>query len=288
MSTSMKKKYWHMREAEEVLKELDTSAEGLSNEEAARRLAEYGPNKLEEGKKKSLFGIFIAQFQDFMIWILIAAALISGFLGEWVDTLIIAAVVILNAVMGTVQESRAEAALEALKEMAAPFAKVKRGGLILKVPAAELVVGDIVVLEAGDSVPADLRLLDCSSLKAEESALTGESVPVEKNAALITDAEVGIGDRLNMVHMGTAVTYGRATGVVVETGMNTEMGAIAHQLASSEKESTPLQQKLNKLSNVLSFAVIGIAGVIFDVGMLSGREALDMFLTAVPSRLRQS
>jgi Ca2+-transporting ATPase len=275
------KQFWHTQDTDTIFRTLETGPNGLTSEEAEKRLEQDGPNKLEEGKKRSVLGIFLGQFKDFMIWVLIAAALISGFLGEWIDSGIIAAVVILNAILGSVQEVKAEAALEALKQMAAPFAKVMRDGVVTRLPAADLVVGDVVVLEAGDSIPADLRILSCNSLKVEESALTGESVPVEKATQVIADAEAPLGDRLNMAHMGTAATYGRATGVIIATGMDTEMGKIAHQLATGKKESTPLQQKLNKLSNVLSVGIIGIAAVIFVMGLLSGRTPLEMFLTAV-------
>ncbi|MDD4715824.1 MAG: HAD-IC family P-type ATPase, partial [Oscillospiraceae bacterium] len=278
---SLEKRSWHASKVDEVLQTLQSDREGLSQGEAKRRLEEEGPNKLEEGKKTSVIGIFFSQFKDFMIWVLIAAALISGFLGEWVDASIIFVVILLNAVLGSIQEARAEAALEALKEMAAPYAKVMREGVLLKIPAADLVTGDVVVLEAGDAVPADLRLLTCNSLKAEESALTGESVPVEKTAEAIDDPDASLGDRLDMAYTGTSITYGRATGVVTATGMETEMGKIATSLAAETKETTPLQQKLNKLSNVLSIGVIVIAAVIFVAGLLAGREVLDMFLTAV-------
>ncbi len=274
-------KPWQSMSPEEVLEALETTSGGLSSAEAARRLERDGPNKLEEGKKKTLAGIFLSQFADFMIWVLIAAALISGFLGEWVDTAIIALVVVLNAVMGTVQEFRAEAALEALQAMSAPTAKALRDSCAVKLPAEELAVGDVVLLEAGDCVPADLRLLESGSLKVEESALTGESAPVEKRAEERAAEDAPLGDRLNLAYLGTAVTYGRASGVVVGVGMNTEMGKIAHQLTSTQKETTPLQNKLNRLSNLLSILVIAIAAVIFGVGLLRAQPWNESFLTAV-------
>jgi len=277
----MSQPLWHTLTPSEVLKKLDADPRGLTEAESAHRLVKYGPNKLEEGPRRSKVAIFLAQFKDFMIWVLIAAAAISAFLGEGIDAAIIAIVILINAVLGTVQESKAEAALEALKEMAAPYAKVLHDGILLKVPAVRLVPGDVVLLEAGDAIPADLRLLESNSLKVEESALTGESVPVDKNAGFVAEADAPLGDRINLAFVGTAVTYGRATGLVVGTAMNTEMGKIAHQLATTVTETTPLQQKLNKLSNLLSYLVIAIAVVIFVVGMLSGREALDMFLLAV-------
>ena len=274
-------KPWHELTPQEALDALGSSATGLTAEEGAARLARDGENKLEAGKKRTLPMIFFSQFKDFMIWVLIAAAVISAFLGEGADAAIIGIVVLLNAVMGTVQESRAEAALEALQAMSAPLAKVCRDGVVVKLPAAQLVKGDVVTLEAGDAIPADLRLMESGSLKVEESALTGESVPVEKDASLTVAEDAALGDRVNMAYLGTAVTYGRATGLVVATGSGTEMGKIAHQLASAGQEITPLQKQLNKLSNLLSYLVIGIAAVIFALGMLGGRPALDMFLTAV-------
>lgn len=203
-----------------------------------------------------------------MIWVLIAAAIISGLLGEWIDSTIILIVVIINAFMGTIQESKAEAALASLNALAAPFAAAFRNGHAERIPSADLVVGDIVILEAGDSIPADLRLLECKSLKIEESALTGESVPVDKSTDVLTDPSAGIGDRLNMAYMGTSATYGRGTGVVTATGMNTEVGKIADQLNKETDSTTPLQKKLNQISTSLSFGIIGIAIVIFVIGML--------------------
>ncbi|GHV17757.1 ATPase [Clostridia bacterium] len=276
-------KPFHTMSAREALKELNTSERGLGASEAAARLALSGENRLAEGGGKSLLSIFVSQFKDLMIWVLIAAAIISAILGEVVDMSIILFVVVVNAVLGTIQESRAEAALEALKRMAAPSAKVTRDGGVVKIPASELVTGDVVTLEAGDSVPADIRLLESGSLKVVESALTGESVPSEKLSDPLTEADAALGDRINMAYMGTEVTYGRATGVVCATGMNTEMGKIAGQLADTASESTPLQKKLNQISNTLSIGVLCIAAVIFGVSLLiNGFETLgDSFLLAV-------
>lgn len=277
----MQQRLWHTLPAEEVFQTVDSSSSGLTSSTAKTRLEEYGPNQLTSGEKKTLLSIFLSQFADMMIWVLLGAALISGLLGEWVDASIILAVVVLNAILGTVQESRAEAALEALKKMAAPAANVVRDGIPQTVPASELVVGDIVLLEAGDSVPADLRLIESAALKVEESALTGESVPVDKAPDPLTDENAPLGDRLNMAYMGTAVTYGRGTGVVVATGMDTQMGRIADQLASTEKEITPLQEKLNQISRLLSIGVLAIAALVFVIGLTAGNEPLQMFLTAV-------
>ena len=277
----MSSKPQHVLSIEEVLQEVQSSPDGLTNGEAQRRSASHGPNELQHGETKTLLSIFLSQFADLMIWVLIGAALISGLVGEWVDTLIILAVVLINAVLGTIQENRAEKALEALKEMAAPTANVIRDGNVSAIPARELVVGDIVLLEAGDSVPADLRLIESAALKVEESALTGESVPVDKYIEPLADENLTIGDRVNMAYMGTNVTYGRGVGVVTAIVMDTEIGSIAAQLASTEKEITPLQRKLNQISNMLSIGVIGIAIATFVIGLLSGVEPLDMFLTAV-------
>ena len=269
-------KSWHILSEKAVMTELSAQPDGLTGAEAADRLQKNGPNKLIEGKKKSLAVIFLSQFTDMMIWVLMAAAVISAVVPyfaeghlELTDAMIIMAVVLLNAVLGTVQESKAEAALEALQEMAAPSCKVLRDGSAAKIPARELVTGDIVLLEAGDSVPADVRLLECASLKIEESALTGESVPVEKMAVTLDDEAAPLGDRLNMAFMGTAVTYGRATAVVVDAGMDTQMGAIAGQLASTQKEITPLQKTLNQISNTLSIGVLIIAALIFVIQIIA-------------------
>lgn len=277
----MDAKKWHTMSAGDVAQTLSTNQNGLGSLVAKERLAKDGPNQLVAGEKKTIFSIFLAQFANVMIWVLIGAAVISALVGEWVDASIILVVVILNAILGTVQESKAEAALDALKEMDAPTANVLRDGFAQQIAASELVVGDVVLLEAGDSVPADLRLVESKSLKAEESALTGESVPVEKGTQPLEEANVPLGDMLNMAFMGTAITYGRGTGVIVATGMDTQMGAIAHQLASTEQEITPLQRKLNQISHILSVGVIIIAAVVFSIGLAMGSQPLNMFLTAV-------
>ncbi|MDV0446260.1 Calcium-transporting ATPase 1 [Methanosarcinaceae archaeon Ag5] len=275
---------WCSLEEISIFEQLKTDEQGLSNEEAAKRLEEFGPNKLEEGKKRSLISIFISQFANLMIWVLIAAALITAFISysehEFpIDSIIISVVVILNAVLGTVQEAKAESSIEALKKMAAPNARVLRRGTVSTIPAADLVAGDIVLLEAGDSVPADLRLLTSFSLKIEEAALTGESQPVSKKPGAL--GNVCIGDRTNMAFMGTSVTYGRGSGVVVATGMQTEIGHIAKQLTSTTKEITPLQKQLNTISKAISVLVIIIAALVFVIGYLGGQEIVDVFLTAV-------
>ena len=288
-------------EKELVLQETNSSQEGLSVSEAERRLNENGRNKLAEGKKKSIIRRFFEQLADPMIIILIVAAVISGALaiyentkvpgsGEFVDVIIILAVVLINAVLGVLQESKAEAAIEALQKMSAATSKVIRGGKLVAVPSEELVVGDIVILEAGDSVPADGRILECASMKIEEAALTGESVPVNKTTEVIALAEnakdVPLGDRKNMVYMGSTVVYGRGVVVVTATGMDTEMGKIADALAQAEEGKTPLQVKLGQLSKVLTWLVLGICAIVFAVQVIrSGgfefEPVLDAFMVAV-------
>lgn len=264
---------------EDVLKELHSGTEGLSGEEAAKRLEKFGRNKLKEGKKASLIKRFLEELADPMILILIAAAVISGitafYEGEsFADVIIIMIVVIINAVLGVVQESKAEAAIAALQEIAAATTKVLRDGRIVILKNEELVPGDVVVLEAGDSVPADGRIIECASMKIEEAALTGESVPVNKIVNLLNldgGKDIPLGDRKNMMYMGSTVVYGRGKAVVTGTGMNTEMGKIADALAQAQDEETPLQLKLNQLSRLLTVLVVGICVVIFAVGLLRAR-----------------
>ncbi len=266
---------------EEVLKELDATAEGLSATEAKKRLSEYGENELEEGKKKSMVQKFFEQFKDLMILVLLVAAIISA-PHEPVDSIIILLVVIINAVMGVVQESKAEAAIEALRDMSTPNANVMRDGHALSIKSTELVPGDIVLLEAGDVVPADMRLIEASSLKIEEAALTGESVPVEKELVVLEGDEIGIGDRINMAYSNSNVTYGRGKGVVVNTGMNTEVGKIAGMLAAADETETPLKNNLNHLGKFLTAAILVIAVIMFLFGTLvNGTPWMDMLLTSV-------
>ncbi|MBQ8291684.1 MAG: calcium-translocating P-type ATPase, PMCA-type [Clostridia bacterium] len=291
----------YCEEKEGVLHSLASSKEtGLSSAEAEKRLAENGKNKLAEGKKKSLVRRFLEQLADPMIIILIVAAAISGALsvyhvtrgeeGEFVDVIIILAVVLINAVLGVVQESKAEKAIEALQEMSAATSKVLRDGKIVVMPSENLVVGDIVLLEAGDAVPADGRILESASLKVEEAALTGESVPVEKitEAILLKEGEkdVPLGDRKNMVYMGSTVVYGRGVVVVTATAMDTEMGKIAGALAQAEEGKTPLQIKLGQLSKILTWLVLGICVIVFAVqlirhGGFDFEFALNSFMVAV-------
>lgn len=272
---------FHTLETGAVMEVLGTGKSGLTRAEAQTRQTQFGKNVLDEGKKKSLLVKFLEQFKDLMIIVLIAASVISGLVGEWTDTAIIMAVVILNAVMGVVQESKAEQALDALKKMSAQSIRLKRDGKIYKLPTSEAVPGDILYLEAGDLVPADGRLIESASLKSEESALTGESVPVEKHIEALKDAEAVIGDRKNMVYSGSSITYGRGIAVVTATGMQTEVGKIAQQLTGDMDTATPLQKKMAELSKILSIVVVIIAALMFVVGILRGQERFDMFMTAI-------
>lgn len=262
---------------EEVFKETSSSEKGLTSEQAQKRLEENGKNRLEEGKKKSVIRRLLEQFADPMIIILIVAAAISGITAAFEggfpsDVIIILFVVILNAILGVVQESKAEKAIEALQEMAAATSKVERDGKVMQIKSEDLVVGDMIILEAGDAVPADARIIESASLKIEEAALTGESVPVNKFIDIInlkdTEKDVPLGDRKNMMYMGSSVVYGRGRAVVTATGMDTEMGKIAGALAQAQDGQTPLQKKLAQLSKILSFIVIGICAVIFAIGII--------------------
>ncbi|NLY39800.1 MAG: HAD-IC family P-type ATPase, partial [Firmicutes bacterium] len=273
---------WHALPVEQVAEKLGTSLQqGLSREEAERRLAQYGPNELEQMGRKTFLRMFIEQFADFMVIILIIAAVISALLGEFKDAVIIMMIVLLNGLLGAIQENKAEESLAALKKMAAPHAKVLREGRIDVVPAARLVPGDIVVLETGDFVPADIRLSEITNLKIEEAALTGESVPVEKNSQTLDNTEIPLGDRLNMAHTSSLVTYGRGRGIVVETGMATQIGKIAALIQSEEGTKTPLQKRMEVLGKTLGIAALAVCAVIFIVGVLYGKELFEMFLTAV-------
>ncbi|MCS8602563.1 cation-translocating P-type ATPase [Lactiplantibacillus pentosus] len=265
-----------------IYQELETDEHGLQQSAATQRLEQYGPNALNQQKTTSLLQKFIAQFKDFMIIVLLVAALIAAFTGEAVDAVIILLVVVLNAIFGVFQESKAEEAINALKEMSAPDATVLRDGQLQTVKSDALVPGDIVSLEAGDIVPADLRLIESASLKVEESALTGESVPVEKQAEMVADGELPIGDRLNMAYMNSNVTYGRAMGIVVATGMQTEVGRIAGMIEAADETTTPLQANLTQLGKSLTILILVIAAVVFGIGMLRGQESLiNMLLTAI-------
>ena len=259
---------------------------GLNLEGVEESRKKYGINELKAKKKKTLLIKFLEQFKDFMIIILIIAALVSGIIGyienEGItDSIIILIVVIRNAIIGVAQESKAEKSLEALQKLSSHVAKVIRNGELIIIPSKELVPGDIVVLETGDYVPADLRIIEAVNLKVQEASLTGESVPVEKNIEAISDEKVGIGDRTNMLFASSLITYGRGKGIVVETGMNTEVGKIASIINDTNETETPLQEKLNKLGKTLGIGALIICAVIFVIGLLYGKNPLDMFMTAV-------
>ncbi len=272
---------YHQQKFEEVLTVLNTSANGLSGDEAGKRLVEYGPNEIKESAKRTPLGMLLDQFKDFMIIILVAAAVISGLLGEVADTIAIVVIVVLNAIMGFVQEYRAEKAIEALRLMATPAATVLRDGVPHSVPTPEVVPGDIILLDAGRVVPADLRFIESNQVKIEEAALTGESVPVEKSTAPLHEEMTPLGDRRNMAYKGTVVSYGRGKGVVTATGMQTELGRIATMLQEEEEVKTPLQKRLSSFGQRLAIAVIAICAIVFVVGILRGEPPVLMFLTAV-------
>lgn len=285
MSKEQSKALFYTQGVEEVLKSLDTSVDGLSTAQAKERLDAYGYNELDEGEKRSLLSKFIDQFKDLMIIILLVAAALSiiteGRHGL-TDACIILAVVVLNAAFGVYQEGQAEAAIEALKKMSSPIARVRRDGNVVEIDSRELVPGDIVLLEAGDVVPADMRLIEAASLKIEEAALTGESVPVEKDITETVEAEAGIGDRVNMCYQNSNVTYGRGTGVVTNTGMYTEVGKIADMLANADESQTPLKQSLEQLSKTLTYLIIAIALVTFMVSVfIRGEQPLEGLMVAV-------
>lgn len=272
---------WHQKNINEVIDELRSSLQGISSEEAARRLGEYGPNELKEKAKKTPLMMFFDQFKDFMIMVLIAAAVISGFIGELSDTIAIIVIVVINAVIGFIQEYRAEKAMAALKKMAAPFATAIRNGVPETVPASQLVPGDVVILEAGKIMPADMRLIESAQLKVEEAALTGESEAVLKHTHALHDEHLPLGDRKNLTYKGTFATYGRGSGIIVATGMNTELGKIATMLQEEEEVKTPLQKRLASFGQKLAIAVLAICAIVFGIGVMRGEDPMLMLLTAI-------
>lgn len=268
--------------SEEVARHLKSHLEnGLTTEEAKERLKKYGYNELATKEGPTIWEMFLEQFKDFLVLILIAASIVSIIVGEVTDSIVILIIVVLNAILGVVQESKAGKALEALKKMAAPQASVIRDGKRLEIPARELVPGDVVILETGDYVPADVRLFESVNLKIEEASLTGESVPVEKDASVVYDKDKPLGDRNNTAYMSTVVTYGRGKGIVVSTGMNTEIGQIAEMLESYEDEQTPLQKKLTEFGKWLGIICLAIVTVVFVLGLLRGEPILEMFMTSI-------
>ena len=278
---------WFNKEYKEVENELESNINnGLNSTKIEEKIDKYGYNEIQSKKKKPLILRFLEQFKDFMIIILIIAAVVSGIIGyiqgEGItDSIIILIVVVMNAIIGVAQENKAEKSLEALQKMSAHASKVLRDGKVQVIPARELVPGDVVILDTGDFVPADLRIIEAVNLKSQESSLTGESVPVEKNNEKIEDEEISIGDRTNMLFSSSLITYGRGKGIVVETGMNTEVGKIATIINNTEKQETPLQNKLNKLGKTLGIVAIIICVFIFAIGLLQGKPVIDMFMTAV-------
>jgi len=274
---------WYNKNSKDVIKEFAVNPlDGLTEDEVLIRREKYGYNVLNSKKQKSIFKLFFEQLNDALIYILLVAAVVSGALGEFSDAAIIAFVIILNAVIGVVQEAKAEKALDALKKLSTPNAIVKRDGLLKEIPSEELVPGDVVVIDAGRYIPCDLRLIETANLLIEESALTGESVAVEKDADLeISDNDIALGDQKNMAFMSTLSTYGRSVGIAVATGMNTEIGKIAKMLESDERDLTPLQKKLAELGKFLGIAALLICGLMFGVAIFQKRDILEMFLTAI-------
>lgn len=273
---------WHRLSAQAVVEKLGTDPNrGLTDEEVQARLKQYGENKLREAPGRSVWEMAWDQLKEPLVLILLASALISGLMDEISDTIIILAIVVLNTILGVIQENKAEQSLAALKKLSAPTARVLRQGRVKEIPASQLVPGDVVLLEAGANVPADCRLLEAVNLKCEESALTGESVPVDKDAAPVEDAEAGIGDRTNMVFMGTTVTYGRGRAVVAATGMDTEIGKIAEMIQSTERDPTPLQRKLEELGKILGGFALALVVLVFIAGVLRGEPVRAMFLTSI-------
>ena len=271
---------WYQKNVDDVRKTLNGHSNPLTSQEAKQHQEKYGKNELQEGKKKSVFQIFLEQYKDFLVIILIIAAIVSGFLGDFESAIVILIVITMNAILGTVQTVKAEQSLQSLKKLSAPEAKVVRDGTAIKVPASEVTVGDEVMLEAGDYVPADGRFLVIASLKIDESALTGESLPVEKDDSVLT-SEVPLGDRVNMVFSGSFVTYGRGSFIVTETGMNTEVGKIAGLLETAAEKKTPLQVSLDDFGKKLSIAILVFCGLLFGMNVLRGNPIGDSFLFAV-------
>ncbi len=273
---------WHALEASTVIRALKTSpTRGLTSEEVSQRFAECGPNELDEPPRPTIWRMLLEQFNNFIVIVLIVASMLSALLGDFIEAGAIFAIVLLNAILGVVQERRAEEALAALRRLAAPEAHVIRDAHRQTIPARELVPGDVVLLEVGNYIPADLRLLETVNLKIEEAALTGESVPVGKDARVVLTMDESLGDRRNTAFSGTLVTYGRGKGIVVSTGMNTQIGMIAAMLQSVHEEPTPLQRRLDQLGKFLGWAALGICGIVFLLGWIRGVAPLEMFLVAV-------
>jgi Ca2+-transporting ATPase len=277
----MQQDSWHIHPVEIVLSRLSSSLEGLSSAEAERRQLTHGPNEIGTAKGASPWELLLEQFKNVLIIILLVATTLSAFLGHWVEAIAIAVIVIFAVLLGFIQEYRAEKAIEALRQMAAPTATVLREGRENEIPARELVPGDVVLLSAGDKVPSDLRLIDAVNLQIEEAALTGESVPVEKHTAPLRDRELPVGDRKNMAYAGTAATYGRGRGVVVATGRSTEFGKIAQMIETVETGRTPLQENLDRVGETLARATFVVVAIIAGLGVLRGRPFIEMLVFGI-------
>ena len=271
---------WYRLKTEEVFEKIKSDEKGLSTDEAKRRRQKFEPNELQEAKKRSIAIMLLAQFKDFMILILLAAAIISGVIGDITDTIVILVIVVLNAIIGFFQEYRAEKAMQALKQMAVVQANALRDGNAVTLPATELVPGDIILLEAGSAVPADIRIIESNSLKVEEAALTGESHAIDKISDVVEEDNLPIGDQTNLAFKGTFVANGRGKGVVFATGMKTELGRIAKMLQESET-LTPLQQRMASFSKKLSVLVLILCVVFFIAGWLRGEDTVKMVLTSI-------
>lgn len=272
---------WHSKSIDETYKILNSNKNGLTSEEAKKRLEQYGKNELKAKKKKNPLKMFLNQFKDLMILILIISAIIAGSLGKPIDSVAIIAIVILNAIIGFLQEYRADKAIEALKQIATPHTNVIRDGKTNTIPANEIVPGDIVLLEAGQIVPADIRLIESANLRIDESILTGESIAVEKNIKTLNEIDIPIGDRKNMAYQGTTIIYGRGMGIVVATGMNTEIGKIAELLQEDADVKTPLQKRLTVFGKKLAVVILLISSIVFIAGLIRGEEIVFMLLTAI-------
>jgi Ca2+-transporting ATPase len=273
---------WHTKTSDETERTLEVKpATGLSVDEVQTRQEHYGRNELIDRGAKSPFRILLDQFRDTMVIILLAAGAISLMISDWKDAVAILAIVLLNAILGFVQEYRAERAMAALKQMAVPSVKVRRNQHVVEINAKELVPGDVILIEAGNAIPADARLIEVANLRVEEAALTGESLPVEKKSETLIESDIPLGDRHNMIYMGTLATYGRGQAIVVETGMRTELGRIAELIQSVGDEQTPLQRRMSKLGKTLAFAALGIVVLVFVLGLIRGEDPAEMFLTAI-------
>ena len=274
-------KAYYQLSGEEVLREVNGSEEPLTKEQISENQKKYGPNELTEGKKKTTFQIFLEQYKDFLVIILIIAAIASGFMGDIESAAVIVIVITMNAILGTVQTVKAESSLASLKKLSGPEAKVLRDGVVVPIPSSEVTVGDIIMLEAGDYIPADGRILECASMKVDESALTGESLGVEKTTDVIEQDEVPLGDRINMVYSGSFLTYGRGSFVVTEIGMNTEVGKIASLLKTTSEKKTPLQVNLDQFGQKLSILILVFCAILFGISVFRGENIGNAFLFAV-------